>query len=324
MVKTNQEFRSDIAKEMRDKYNERNEKLEQAEKSFFTDGLKEQMKTEIMDNFTKEMDEMKPRPWYEEAKKTHLEEMKAKIKLAKSKKGYEDSLKVYKEAQIAHRWEVDQKITENFENKEKSEIPQELKDFRAAWKERINIIDNASKEKIIKAAKNIPVKVEIDNDGSRLIEFELWWKTWKILDPKLEKYSKGFRPYWENWYIYSINRIYDYNHVKLAWMRWDDVENWENEKLRDYVKKKKNEWLDIATKKQIGEILSSLWEKAELDSEKDQIAMLMYLTWMDWRYWLKDTPWSSRSVLICRGNNRDFIYYRNANVTASLCMIACS
>lgn len=59
---TNKKFRDDLAKEMRDKYNERNEKLEQAEKSSFSSGLKEQMKKEIMDNFTKEMDEMKSRP----------------------------------------------------------------------------------------------------------------------------------------------------------------------------------------------------------------------------------------------------------------------
>ena len=323
---TNKKFRDDLAKEMRDKYNERNEKLEQAEKSSFPSGLKEQMKKEIMDNFTKEMDEMKSRPWYEEAKKTHLEEIKAKIKLAKSKKEYEDSLKAYKDAQIAHRWEVEQKITEDSENKEKSEIPQDLKDFRKAWKEIVKNLSHDFRDNmddILKKIDEIPVKVEIDNDGSRLIEFELWWKTWKILDPKLEKYSEGFRPDWENWYIDSINRTYDYNYVKLKWIRWD-VDERENEKLRDYVKKKKNEWLDMATMGQIKEILSALWEKADLDSENDQIAMLGYLTWMDWCYWLKDTSWSSRSELGCDDFNlRGFAYYPRDNDNASLCMIAC-
>lgn len=79
---TNKEFRSDLAKEMRTKYNERNEELESIEKSPYSEWLKEQMRKEIMDNFYEEMDKMKTRPWYEEARKTHLQEIKAKIKLA--------------------------------------------------------------------------------------------------------------------------------------------------------------------------------------------------------------------------------------------------
>ena len=53
------------------------------------------------------------------------------------------------------------------------EIPQELENFRESWKEKIKNIGDESKEKIIKAAENIPVKVEIDGDGSRLIELKL-------------------------------------------------------------------------------------------------------------------------------------------------------
>lgn len=341
---TNKKFRDDLAKEMRDKYNERNEKLEQAEKSSFSSGLKEQMKKEIMDNFTKEMDEMKSRPWYEDAKKTHLEEIKSKIwvnaakkekerlqkeyeeKLAKADEDIADKNKAYEDAKIAHRWEVEQKITKNSDNKEKSEIPQDLKDFREAWEERINRIANASKEKIIKAAEQIPVKVEIDNDGSRLIEFKLWNKTYKILDPKLKTHS-------EDKYIYNP----DYNSIKhiddtvlLGWMRWDDVEKWENKKLKEYVKEKQWEWLHIAKIEEMRDLLNELWKEANLKDKSDKIAMLMYLTWMDWCYRLSmwdnehsNSQEDSRSLLKCNVNRRLFLYNDFANLNASLCMIAC-
>ena len=82
----NQEFVSALAKEMRDKYNERNEELERIEKSPYSEWLKEQMRKEIMENFEKQMNKMKAKPWYKEARKTHLEQVKSNIKLAKSKK----------------------------------------------------------------------------------------------------------------------------------------------------------------------------------------------------------------------------------------------
>jgi len=201
----------------------------------------------------------------------------------------------------------------------KLENPQSLLDYRQAWKEKIENINNGSKEKIIKAAKNIPVKVKIDDDGSRLLEFKLWGRTRKILDPKLEKYSESFRPNWG--YADSINRLYDYNYVTLIWMWWN-VDKWGNEKLRDYVQQKQQEWLDIATEEQIKEILSALWEKTKLDKPQDQIAMFMYLTWMDWSYWLKNTSLRWRSMLGCNVRSRGF-YSSDADSNANLCMIAC-
>ena len=62
--------------------------------------------------------------------------------------------------------------TEN--NVGKSEIPQELKDFREAWKKKWNTLPAATIEKIVNAAEKINVKVETDKeDGSRLIKFSL-------------------------------------------------------------------------------------------------------------------------------------------------------
>jgi hypothetical protein len=39
-----------------------------------------------------------------------------------------------------------------------------LKEYREKWKEKIKNISDESKEKIIKAAENIEVKVNVDSD----------------------------------------------------------------------------------------------------------------------------------------------------------------
>ena len=74
------------------------------------------------------------------------------------------------------------------------EIPEELKTYREAWKQGITCFDieenlekQEIKEKIIEAADKIPVKIEVDSDGSRLIEFKLWKKTYKNLGSKIRK-----------------------------------------------------------------------------------------------------------------------------------------
>ena len=205
------------------------------------------------------------------------------------------------------------------------EIPQELEDFRKKWEEKIKWIDDKSKEKIVEAAETIPVKVETESDGSRLIEFKLWNKTWKILDPKLKTHSDD---------EYFVNKEYTFirerdEWVKLWWMMWDDVSNWENKKLAKYVKEKEKEWLHIAKIEEMKAILTEIWESAGLDGESDQIAMLMYLTGMDWWYWLSmwdnessGSP-NSRSELHCHGNNRWFSCDNDDDSVSSLCMIAC-
>lgn len=125
MTKTNREFRSDLAKEMRDKRKERDEQLRQIDKLPLSEPVKESAKKDIMEAFYKQMEEFKSRPWYEEARKTHSEEINAKVwvnKLKKEKeklqKEYEEKLahideeieeknEVYEDAQIKHRWEVE-------------------------------------------------------------------------------------------------------------------------------------------------------------------------------------------------------------------------
>lgn len=113
MAKTNKEVCSDLAKEMRDKRKEKNTQLEQVEKSNFSEWLKDSMRKEIKENFEKDIDAIKSRPWYEEAKKTHLEEIKAKIRLKKAKKELEDAENSYNEAQVAHKWKVEDEEKES-------------------------------------------------------------------------------------------------------------------------------------------------------------------------------------------------------------------
>ena len=134
MVKTNKEFRSDLAKQMRDKRKERDAQLEQIEKSSFSEWLKEQMRKEIKENFDREINEMKNRSWYEESRKTHLNEVKSKsnVKKAKAEKQrlqeeYEEKLakadadiieseKQYEDAKIQHWMEIKSEDTEVGEN----------------------------------------------------------------------------------------------------------------------------------------------------------------------------------------------------------------
>ena len=218
------------------------------------------------------------------------------------------------------KWQKQSEISEALD------IPQELKDYRGAWKEKIHWIDDKTKEKIIKATKKIPVKVEKDGDWSRLIEFKLWSKKYKILDPKLKTHSDD--KYHHNPNYNSISQIDDI--VTFEWMRWDNVDKWENQKLKEYVKKKQWEGLHIAKIEEIKKILKKIWKKASLSNEKDEIAMLMYLTGMDWWYWL--SMWDSehsicqtaRSRLDCRDNNRelDCASALHNYFAASLCMIA--
>jgi len=236
-------------------------------------------------------------------------------------------------------WGIWEALNDNVEKG--SEIPESLADYRKMWEEQIEGIDEDKKKAIIEVVNKIPVKVETDRDGSRLIEFEIWGKTRKILDPRLKNHT-------DNEYAYTDDYNPDIVYVGLWWMRDESSMfnyGWKNLKLCEYINKKSREGFEMATERKIKEILSLLWEKAKLDEEKDQIAMLMYLTWMDWKYWLldylqeedvyqweedyswdsiEDPLWNSRLELSCDIYNRGFRYYDKDDHSASLCMIACN
>ena len=191
-------------------------------------------------------------------------------------------------------------------------IPQELKDFREIWKERVELISDEVKEKIIEAWKKIPVEVKYEPDGSKIITLKLWTKTIRILSPRLEKYTD--EEYGEKrMFNYEYASAFDFNGkiyrdtVKLWWMRWDDVSKRENQKLKEYVMQKKEEWYHIAKIEEVKSILSELWKIAGFETgngSKDklmleELSLLMYLTGISWDYWLtmwdKESSWNQDS-----------------------------
>ena len=337
MAKTNKELRSDFAKQMLDKRRERNEQINQINKLPISDELKEQNRKAIMENFEKQVDEMKNAPWYMESKKTYVEEKEAKNRVAESKKAkealveeYEEKLakadaditeseKQYEEAQLLHRWKVEK---EN--GLENVEIPDDLKNYREARKEKIKYVTGENKERIIKAVDKIPVKVKRDSDGSRLIEFKFGEKTYKILDPRLENHTDDRYKHHTN---YDVVTKLDSDDVKLWWMRWDAIESWKNEKLKEYVKQKETEWLHIPKIEEMRDLLWKLWNSANLHNEDDQVAMFMYLTGMFWWYWL--SMWDSkksgrlyiRSFLTCNNHAHYFDRTSFDGDTGCLCMM---
>lgn len=286
MSEESKKFRSDLAKQMRDKFEERNKNLEQIDKMPFSETVRNSAKKEIMETFEKEMNEFKNMPWYEEAKKDHIDEIKSRISI--------------NDADLTV-----QKTVDGLQN---------LKDLREKWKEEIKWYIEP-KEKIIEAAENIPVKVEIDSEWSRLIEFKLWDKTYKILDSNLNHHSDR---------KYRYRCIY-WDRVFLKWMKWNDVEKWENTKLKEYVISKQQEWLHIPEMSEMKKLLQELWKFADLNEEDDQVAMLMYLTWIDWHYWLGEYDDYKRGTLFCTYPYHYTIYQHKDSIGSygKICMISC-
>lgn len=228
-----------------------------------------------------------------------------------SDKEKEDLLKMFQE--------------DKMEGEKNSEIPQELRAYREAWKESIiRFYGTEARNRIINAAKEISVKMETDSDGSKLVEFKLWSKTYKILNPKLKTHS-------DDEYKYKYNIDDDYTEVILWWMELDNVDEWKNKKLKEYVKQKQAQWLHIPKVEEINLLLNELGQIAWLRSKGDKIAMLMYLVGMHWSYWL--SMWDhensgsshSRSLLRCLDDNRrlDYAHSARTDSNASLCMISC-
>lgn len=196
------------------------------------------------------------------------------------------------------------------------DIPQELKAYREAWEQ---FFDWDMKDKIITAANKIRVKVEKDSDGSRLVEFKLWDKKYKILDPILENHTDDiYRQHGDYSVITKINR----DEVLPWWMVGNDINNWKNQKLKSYVKKKQSQWLHIPTREEMNQLLNELWKKTWLTEYDHQSALLMYLTGMDWFYWI-DSDESIRSWMDCRGCISWWFHTDFDNFCANLCMISC-
>ena len=169
----------------------------------------------------------------------------------------------------------------------------ELNQYRENWKKNIrNFSDeehkNEIKEKIIEATKNIEIKVTIDNNWSRYIGLKLWKLEYILFDPNLKNYIDDEYKY-ENYKYRNRNNELDEKekgYVSAYWMWWDDTNQRKNQKLKKYINEKQWEWLHIAKIEEIKNILKELWKLANIDDEHDQIAMFMYLTGINWYYWL--------------------------------------
>ena len=240
-------------------------------------------------------------------------ELEAKIRMAENSREWN--------AENSREWDA-----EDGREFEAGEIPQELKDFREEWEEKIDL-DNDKKKAIIDAVNKIPYRAEIEKDGSVLVEFELWWKNYKCLDVNVAKHS-------DKEYLISHNdhNRHIKNEVKLRWMRWDDTKIRENRALANYVDEQRNSrWMEIPKVEFQIDLINKLWDKAGLTEESDKIGMWIYLTWNCGYYWLSmwddedsDSQANTRSVLECYVASGCFDYSRTNDDSASLCLIACS
>ena len=202
------------------------------------------------------------------------------------------------------------------------DIPQWLKDYREARENNIRNLDEG-KKKIIEAVKKIELKAKEEKDWSRLIEFRIWNRWHKILDVNLENHTDENYKYSEPNYEYSGRDITGkyYAGVTFPWMVWD-VNDWENKELQWYVKQKMKEWLHLWSEYEMNEeILWELWCETGLKAEGDLIAMLMYLTGMEWWYRWSMLGKNKRSILKCSAYNRWFNFMID-NYHAGLCMVA--
>ena len=176
--------------------------------------------------------------------------------------------------------------------KKKLMILQKLNDFRE-WRKNEIDLDDSTKNKIINIVENTPMNIDIDADWSLLIEITLELAghdtVLKILNPNLENHTDD---------EYRVDKKY----VKLWWMLWDETNRRANRNLFYYVLGKQREWLKIPQQEDIEKILNELWEYANLNDREDQIAMFMYITWMNWEYRLG--TWTCEKSKWWRTNGR--------------------
>ena len=322
MAKSNEKFRSNLVKEMRDKYNERNKKLEQVEGSSFSDGLKEQMKKEIMDNFNQEMEEMKTRPWYEEARKTHLEEVKAKIKLTKSKKEKKRLQKGYEDMKERLRREYEKKLEEakadvensqeeyeDMEERLRREYEKKLREYEKKLEEAEADMENSQVEyedaqmahKYVQTAHGWEVEYE-----------KIFWNEKAILKNLKEHYVRKDEAevMWYKWKIVHVNLPAVWN---FEWFNFDYFVSYARVHKDDFEANPEFEKKSYSMKK-ICDILKAMNRYlAELgvktDGNKNYENDLQWWNWKSMLWWivhyfpteskawdwLKDVTWLNRA-----------------------------
>ena len=255
-------------------------------------------------------------------KPTDPEKLKKREELSNRLKEYPNE-----ELKAALEWIQAKKEQEERERKEEErkarEVLQEIKDFRKTWEEKIEKMDDETKNKIIEVTNRIAPKIKIEPDWSRRIEMTIRWREYKILDVNAKTHTDD-----EYGVSYSYGWV-EKDEVNLWWMIWDNVDNRTNQRLKEYVKKKESEKFHIPKIEEMRKFLNELWKEAEIVKEEDQIAMLMYLTGMYGRYWLSmwdrnksDPQVNSRSILKCSDSARGFGCNAVDYQYGKLCMFA--
>jgi len=215
-------------------------------------------------------------------------DMYEEIKAMPEWDGKEEKLRNLEELEKAY-WveplaEIDRKERQEREKREIERTKEMFAPYRKLREEKVRL-DEKTKSKIIKVADKIPVKVNTDADGSRLIEFQIEDKIYKILDPILDNHT-------DSDYDYS-HRVQDPDNITKirrrqvysVWMKWG-LDGWANKPLSDYVKQKEKEWLHLAKIEEVESLLKTLWRMAGIDGTDAKVAMLAYLIGIDWWYWL--------------------------------------
>ena len=182
-----------------------------------------------------------------------------------------------------------------------SNVPWWLKDYREVWEKKMKFLSDEKKEAIIEAAKTIELDAEKEReDGSRLIKFKIDGKLYRILDVDLKTHTDERYAILGKWDVTWRRKT----EVKLWWMRWNNIDMWKNGKLKTYIKRERDkEWLHLWDEADLKNLLSKLWERAGLSDKWDQIAMLMYLTGMEWRYRWKMINGDLSPKLVCGDEN---------------------
>jgi len=313
MTKTNKEISSDFSKEMRDKFNKRNEQLDQIDTLPIPEEFKEPSRKAIMENFEKQMDEIKSRPWYGDVRKTHVAEIDARINLIKSKKvkeklqkeyeeklakadaGISDSEKLLEDAQIAHRGKVEESAKSSEGKKLSTEKINDLK-----WN--TNIILNDLKENHVKVEENA----------------EMMWCKWK-------KVHIDLPAVWDfEWfkfdYFISDEAVYKRDFEKKSELEEKSYSMSDISKLLQAMNrymielKGKNDW-DMDYEKEL-----KYWETEKYRC--DTWDCLKAITWLDYWYWLsdKDVAWKqgSRAIWVCDRDYCSFLRFDFGNYRANL------
>ena len=203
-------------------------------------------------------------------------------------------------------------------NRIQTGVPRELLEFREQWKEK-SCLPEETKEKIIEAAEKIPLRIQKENkedknDGTMRIEFELNWKQYKFLDIDLGIHS-------DEKYLSHSNDT-EGKLVSLKWMIWPMLK-WDNEKLKMYVMEKMGDWFkERSTEEDMKPLLKELWKLAGLERGPEKMAMLEYLTGMEWWYRWGLIDENIRSQMLCSEYGCQF--YSSDSFFAKLCLFSCS